>query len=247
MMKKGKIYIGTSGWHYKHWKGTFYPQDIKDAEQFSYYSRYFKTVEINNSFYRLPTLKTFTDWKKASPARFIFSVKASRYITHMKKLKADPESISNFFTNAAGLGAKLGPILFQLPPGWKVNVERFSGFLPTLPSAHRYTFEFRNQTWYTDEIYALLRKYNCAFCIYELERHLTPLQETADFIYIRLHGPGNKYQGSYTKAALKKWAQRCLDWQQQKKDVFVYFDNDQEGYAAFNALQLEELVKKLQS
>lgn len=241
-MKKGTIYIGTSGWHYKHWKGNFYPETIKEADQFSYYQQYFNTVELNNSFYMLPAAATFTGWRKASPAGFIFSVKASRYITHMKKLKADAHSIRNFFSRAGRLKEKLGPVLFQLPPRWKVNTERFADFLSRLPTGHRYTFEFRNDTWYHPDIYDLLRQYNCAFCIYELEHHLSPVEVTADFVYIRLHGPGNKYEGSYTRAALKKWAKRCLLWQQEKKDVYVYFDNDQAGYAAFNAHQLLELT-----
>lgn len=243
MRRKGKIYIGTSGWHYKHWKGTFYPRDIPDAEQFDYYSRYFDTVEINNSFYKLPAPKTFREWKDAAPARFIFSVKASRFLTHMKKLKPDAASIRKFFTRAGKLDEKLGPVLFQLPPGWKINTARLADFLKALPAGHRYTFEFRNHTWYEEEVLNLLRQYNAAFCIYHLERHLSPIAVTADFVYVRLHGPGNKYQGSYTKRALEKWATHCLQWQQQKKDVYIYFDNDQEGYAAFNAQRLLKMVK----
>lgn len=242
MKRSGKIYIGTSGWHYKHWRGTFYPADTKDAGQFRYYQQYFDTVEINNSFYKLPAPSTFQGWKKESPARFIFAVKASRFITHMKKLKADKSSIQKFFTHAGKLEEKLGPILFQLPPKWKINAGRLAEFLAVLPAGHRYTFEFRNPTWYQEEVFALLRQYNCAFCIYHLEKHLSPLEVTADFVYIRLHGPGNKYQGSYTKRALQQWATRCRSWQQQKKDVYVYFDNDQAGYAAFNAQALREMV-----
>lgn len=243
-MKKGKIYTGTSGWHYKHWKGTFYPPDIREAEQFSYYCQHFSTVEINNSFYNLPAAKTFEGWRNMTPADFIFSVKASRYITHMKKLKTAADSIRTFFSRAAKLREKLGPVLFQLPPGWNINKERFADFLHHLPAKHRYTFEFRNHSWYHEDIYELLRQYNCAFCIYELEHHLSPLEVTADFVYVRLHGPGNKYQGSYSVPALKKWAKQCLQWQKSGKDVYVYFDNDQAGYAAFNALRLTELVNK---
>ena len=241
-MKKAKIHIGTSGWHYKHWKGTFYPADIREKDQFSVYQEHFSTVEINNSFYHLPTLATFKAWRKASPANFIFSVKASRFFTHMKKLNVDASSLRPFFSQAGKLEEKLGPILFQLPPRWNINAERLRDFLEKLPTGYRYTFEFRNQSWYNEEIYAALVEHNCAFCIYELEGHISPLQVTADFVYIRLHGPGNKYQGSYSDAVLRKWAKRCLAWQQQKKDVYIYFDNDQEGYAAFNAKRLQKLV-----
>lgn len=236
------MFIGTSGWHYKHWKGTFYPADIKDSDQFSYYGKVFKTVELNNSFYHLPALSTFTEWRKSSPRDFIFSVKGSRYITHMKKLKVDKPSIRKFMSHAGRLKEKLGPILFQLPPHWKINIQRLADFLPLLPKEHRYTFEFRNPTWYVKETYELLQQYNSAFCIYELAGHLTPLQVTADFVYIRLHGPGNKYQGSYPDRTLKKWAIRCKQWQQEKKQVYIYFDNDQAGYAAFNAKRLMELM-----
>lgn len=242
MAKKGKIYIGTSGWHYKHWKGTFYPEGTKDAQQMEYYLQHFDTVEINNSFYKLPSTTTFEKWKKAVPDDFIFAIKGSRFITHMKKLKVQRENIEKFFNGTDRLENKAGPILFQLPPGWKINAERLKDFLAQLPSDYRYTFEFRNDTWYDESIYGLLRENKCAFCIYELAGHMSPMEVTADFVYIRLHGPGDKYQGTYDQATLETWANRCKDWRDEGKDVFVYFDNDQEGYAAFNAKTLKEIV-----
>jgi uncharacterized protein YecE (DUF72 family) len=242
MNKKASIHIGTSGWHYKHWKGSFYPYNIKDAEQFDQYAQHFHTVEINNSFYKLPTAQTFTAWRKAAPRGFVFAVKASRYLTHMVKLKASKDSLHMLFTRVVKLEEKLGPILFQLPPQWKVNAERLSQFLQALPAGYRYTFEFRNHTWYTEEVLDLLRQHNAAFCIYHLEGHLSPLAVTADFVYVRLHGPGNKYQGNYHAATLKKWAKYCRQWKQAKKEVYVYFDNDQAGYAAFNAQRLRQIV-----
>lgn len=241
-MKKPVIHIGTSGWHYKHWKGNFYPAAIKEAEQFNYYSGHFSTVEINNSFYKLPAPETFTEWKNMAPAGFVFAVKASRFITHMKKLNLDAKGVHKFFSHSEKLQRKLGPILFQLPPTWNLNAERLEAFISILPRGHRYTFEFRNHSWYCEEVYAILKKHNCAFCIYELEHHLSPLQITADFVYIRLHGPGNKYQGSYSASALKKWAVLCNRWRDEKKEVFVYFDNDQAGYAAKNAAALVKRI-----
>jgi len=243
MKRKGRILIGTSGWHYKHWIGTFYPAETKDAEQFPYYCRFFKTVELNNSFYHLPAPQTFTNWRKAVPSDFVFAIKGSRYITHQKKLNVEKDSIKLFFSSVKKLQEKSGPILFQLPPRWNINVERFARFLKLLPKKYRYTFEFRNHSWYAQEIYELLQMNNCAFCIYELEHHLSPIKVTADFVYMRLHGPGNKYQGSYNDEQLKKWAKQCREWQKESKDVYVYFDNDQSGYAAFNALKLQALVK----
>jgi uncharacterized protein YecE (DUF72 family) len=243
-MGKGRIYIGTSGWHYRHWIGTFYPAGTKPAQQFDYYKDHFRTVEINNSFYKLPSPETFKQWKTKSPSGFLFVVKASRYITHQKKLKDPRDSYKRFYANVKYLGNKLGPILFQLPPMWNMNIERLCDFLKALPKKFRYVFEFRNSTWYTNEVLELLRKYNCAFCIYELAGHTSPLNVTADFVYVRLHGPGEKYQGSYTKDQLKDWAARCRKWQKAGKDVFVYFDNDQRGYAAFNAETLIKLLER---
>jgi uncharacterized protein YecE (DUF72 family) len=242
-MRKGKIHIGTSGWHYKHWKGTFYPAHIKESQQFDEYRKSFSTVELNNSFYRLPTPQTFTAWRKATPKNFVFAVKGSRFITHMKKLNLDREGIKKFFTSVKNLKEKLGVILFQLPPKWKVNAARLNSFIKVLPKKYRYTFEFREHSWYNDDVYTILKKSNCAFCIYELEHHMSPMNVTADFVYVRLHGPGNKYQGSYTDDTLRQWAKRCKHWQSEGRDVFIYFDNDQEGYAAFNAVRLKELVK----
>ena len=244
---KGKIYIGTSGWHYKHWVGTFYPEGTKDSEQLSYYLRFFKSVEINNSFYRLPPPKNFKNWKTAVPDDFIFAVKGSRFISHMKKLKVEYDNIEIFFKSVRRLREKLGPILFQLPPKWKINTKRLSDFLRMLPKKHRFAFEFRNQTWYHEDIYNLLRKYNCSFCIYELEHHLSPVLTTADFVYIRLHGPDGKYAGSYSNRELKEWATRCRSWQRKGKDVYLYFDNDQLGYAAFNAKTLQKFITTVPS
>jgi uncharacterized protein YecE (DUF72 family) len=244
MKRKGNIYIGTSGWHYKHWVRTFYPAGTKDSGQLAYYIKFFKTVELNNSFYHLPPPLTFKNWRKAVPDDFVFVVKGSRYISHLKKLNVERESIKIFFNSVNKLKEKLGPILFQLPPKWNINAERLAAFLKKLPRNHLYTFEFRNPTWYDEEVYKLLRKYNCAFCIYELAGHLSPIITTADFVYIRLHGPEGKYSGNYSMQQLKNWAKKCGQWQKEGIDVYVYFDNDQLGYAAFNALTLQKIVTK---
>jgi len=240
----GKIHIGTSGWHYKHWLGTWYPEGTKAAEQFAYYRQHFDTVEINNSFYKLPSVETFTAWRKAAPRGFLYAVKASRYTTHMRKLMDPPQCYEKFMMQVVALKEKLGPILFQLPPGWKINTTRLADFLATLPKKHRYAFEFRNPTWYHEEVYALLNAYDCAFCIYELAGHLSPPQVTSSFVYVRLHGPGGKYAGSYSDAQLKSWAKKCRAYAQQGRDVFLYFDNDEAGYAAFNAQRLVEILGK---
>ncbi len=238
----GKIHIGTSGWHYKHWLGTFYPEGTKAKSQFAEYLKSFDTVELNNSFYRLPDRSTFVNWSMAVKDGFVFSVKASRFITHMKKLKDVGDSVTAFIEHASGLGANLGPILFQLPPLWKPNLQRLEEFLKVLPTGQRFTMEFRQQDWYQPGVFELLRKYNCAFCIYELDGHFSPLEVTADFVYVRLHGPGRKYQGSYSEDVLQEWSARCKVWAQDR-DVYVYFDNDEQGFAGFNARRLIELTQ----
>lgn len=242
MKKTGKIHIGTSGWNYRHWKGTFYPQGTKDKDQLAYYIEHFKTVELNSPFYRIPAPATFEKWGNAVPEDFLFAVKANRLFTHLKKLHVTEDEIEPFFSGVAKLKDKCGVILFQLPPGWKLDLERLAHFLDLLPADFRYTFEFRNPTWYDEQVYALLRKYNIAFCIYELGGHQSPVLSTADFVYIRLHGPGAKYQGSYTDEALQEWADLCREWRSEGKDVFIYFDNDQLGYAAFNAAKLRSIL-----
>jgi uncharacterized protein YecE (DUF72 family) len=247
-MPSNKIYIGTSGWLYKHWVGRFYPERSSAKQQWEFYSKHFDTIEINNSFYKLPPPAVFEDWYKNSPKKMLFAVKGNRFITHMRKLTQPEEPITRLFFSILQLKEKLGPILFQLPPKWKVNTQRLNEFLEALPTGYRYAFEFRNHTWYDEEIYQLLKEYNCAFCIYNLEKHLSPMKVTADFVYVRLHGPTEfKYQGSYTNIALKKWAKQCVAWQKEKRDVYVYFDNDQDAYAVFNALTLKQLVVNLKT
>lgn len=239
--REGKIHIGTSGWHYAHWNGTFYPPKTSQKDYLNYYLRYFRTVEINNSFYRLPSPETFSIWRKAVPDDFIFAVKASRFITHMKKLKDPQQSLERFLHQVGFLEEKLGPVLFQLPPMWNMNYERLKNFIEVLPPYYRYTFEFRNTSWYNEQVYELLKQYNMAFCSYELAGHLSPMQLTADFVYVRLHGPGEgKYQGNYSDEALQGWARQAREWKAMGKDVYIYFDNDEQGFAAFNARSLRE-------
>lgn len=210
----------------------------------AYYMRLFDTVELNNSFYKLPAPGTFSNWRSATRENFVFAVKASRFLTHNKKLKDPQNALEKFLPRAQELGAKLGPILFQLPPRWRCNVERLESFLDALPTQHRYAFEFRESSWHCAPVFEVLHRYNAAYCIYELDGFATANEITADWTYVRLHGPGGKYQGSYSDEALRVWAQQIVEWQQRLRATYVYFDNDQAGYAAENALRLKGHVGK---
>jgi uncharacterized protein YecE (DUF72 family) len=238
----GHVHIGTSGWHYAHWRGPFYPTDLAAARMLHYYADRFDTVEINNSFYRLPTTNALETWCHETSADFCFAVKASRYITHNLKLKHPRQAEQKFLSQIEILGRRLGPILFQLPPGWKINVERLDEFLRGLSHRHRYTFEFRNPTWHVPEVYDTLRRHGAALCVHEIAGFQCPIEVTADFTYVRLHGPGNRYQGDYSESSLRTWAERIRNWREELAHIFVYFDNDQSGFAAKNALQLKRMV-----
>jgi len=233
-------FIGTSGWHYKHWRSAFYPEKLPVKEWLAFYSQHMDTVELNTTFYRLPPPGAAKQWRSTVPPAFCFAAKGSRFLTHMKKLR-DPEvGVARFFERIEGLGSQLGPIVFQLPPQWPIDEARLSDFLDILPR-RRYAFEFRNATWETKAIYRLLARHNAAVCIFELDHYQSPLEITADFTYIRLHGPGGKYQGSYDDKTLHCWAKRIENWGLTAS--YIYFDNDQAGYAVKNALRLREILK----
>jgi len=235
-------HIGTSGWHYKHWVGRYYPEKTSTAKMLQHYVRDFDTVELNNSFYKLPKRETMQAWHNAVPKNFVFAVKASRFITHNLKLKNPQNALDKFLPVAEVLGEKLGPILFQTPPQWRCNVERLDEFLSLMPTHLRYAFEFREPTWMCDPVYEVLRRHNSALCIYEIAGYQTPITLTADWTYVRLHGPGGRYQGSYSDDQLAEWARRIRNWKRKGVSSYVYFDNDDSAYAAFNALTLKRMV-----
>jgi uncharacterized protein YecE (DUF72 family) len=238
----GEIWIGTSGWHYKHWKGNFYPPLLPASGMLAYYIQHFDTVELNNSFYRLPAKTSLSAWRDTTPRHFHFAVKGSRFLTHMKKLNNAEDGLKRFLDAVDVLSPKLGCILFQLPPNWEIHLDRLAAFLELLPRDRRWVFEFRNPTWDTIQTYDLLAKHNAGYCIFDLNGYLSPIQVTSDFAYIRLHGPGGKYQGSYSDAALAAWAKKIDAWRKRLSAVYVYFDNDDSGYAPRNALRLKTLL-----
>ncbi len=234
-------HIGTSGWHYPHWRGLFYPRGLAPDEWLPFYARQFSTVEVNNSFYRLPDLRTVRAWAEESPRAFRFAIKASRYITHMKKLADPTRSLERFLKVVDGFGAKRGPVLFQLPPHWHRDPKRLAAFLQALPRRLRCAFELRDPSWHDPEIFGLLRRHRAAFCIWELAGFRAPIQLTADFAYVRLHGPDAAYGGCYSRRALIQWASKIRSWP-DISEVYIFFDNDESAYAVRNALQLKALL-----
>lgn len=241
MGELGSIHIGTSGWHYKHWEGVFYPEGLATESWLGYYLEHLETVEINNTFYQLPKETTLSKWRESVPEGFVFAVKASRYITHMKKLKDPQNSVNTFLSRIETLGPNLGPILFQLPPNWHFNGERLNAFLDVLPPCRRYAFELRDPDWLNEEAYAILEEHDAAFCIYDFHGRQSPKQVTADFVYVRLHGPYGPYRGKYDAETLAGWAGAISAWRGQGRDVYCYFDNDEAGYAVQNALELRAM------
>jgi uncharacterized protein YecE (DUF72 family) len=236
--------IGTSGWHYASWHGPFYPRDVRVKDFLAYYVEQFDTAEINNSFYRLPTENAVATWRDSTPEGFLFAWKASRFITHMKRLKDIEESIALVFGRMAALGDKFGPVLFQLPPTFRADAEtreRVARTLSLVPPQHRYAFEFRHPSWYEDATFDLLRDHDAALCISDHAAAPAPWLATAGFVYVRAHGTNGRYAGSYSPETLQDWSRRIDGWRAEGRDVYVYFDNDIKSAAPGDARQLLRL------
>ena len=237
--------IGCSGWQYAHWRGDFYPASLPASRWFAHYARTFDTVEINNSFYRLPAAETFAKWREQAPAGFLYAVKASRFLTHMKKLK-DPEApLDLFFDNARHLEPRLGPVLYQLPPRWPLNLERLAHFLEVLPlrlaTRVRHAIEFREPSWYDERVFTLLRAHGAALCLHDMPGSATEQVMVGPFVYVRFHG-ATKYAGRYEDARLDRWADWLAARWQDGADVFAYFNNDVGGHAPRDAVRLRDRI-----
>ncbi len=244
----GTICIGTSGWNYRHWwDGVFYPKEVKQKAWLEYYARFFDTVEINSTFYRLPLEKTVENWHSRVPPDFTYIVKASRIITHLKKLQDAEEIIGTFLNLCAGFKEKLGAVLFQTPPSMKADAERLSRTIDII-RGHRHigsvrvVFEFRNTSWFADEIYRILAGTNTCLCFSDMPGLETEDPVTADFVYVRRHGASGRYSGCYSEEDLKTEARAIRKWAKDQKDVYVYYNNDIGGHAVRNALRLKELL-----
>ena len=237
-------YIGTSGWHYKHWSGGFYPAGLPPKDWLPYYAGRFNTVEINASFYRLPLETTFANWRQTVPSGFCFAVKASRFITHIRRLKDSREPLNTFIERASNLKESLGPLLFQLPPGLHRDDERLIAFLELLNRDLRHVFEFRHISWMDEAVFNLLRKYHAGFCIFDMPGLASPFITTSDFAYIRFHGKGDLYSGSYPESELAGWAEKIKSLPPGIKTVYVYFNNDAGGFAVDNARTLRSYLTR---
>lgn len=235
-----RVFIGTSGWNYDHWRGPFYPEGLAKARWLQHYARTFATVEVNATFYRSMRAATFEKWRSSTPDGFIWSVKASRFITHIKRLRDIQEPLGRFMESLMPLGDKLGPILFQLPPSLAFDAGLVRALSGMLPPGRRYTIEARHESWTSQEAFTCLKEGTIAWCISDTAGRY-PYREavTSEFIYIRLHGSKRLYASCYTDDELKAWAEKIRSW---GRDVYIYFDNDSMGYAPINAIRLGELL-----
>jgi len=238
-----RYWISTSGWSYANWRGAFYPRGLRSGDWLGYYARHLASVEINATFYRPPRPAMLAGWAEKTPADFVFAVKVWRAISHFKRLRGCDQALADFLERIRPLGAKAGPLLIQLPPRFARDPERLAAFLAMVPRGRRFAFEFRDPSWHTDEIFELLARHNAAFCPFELGGARAPRVATADFVYVRLHGPAAPYQGAYTEAALRDWAGWLRARMAEGRDAYVYFDNtDEANHAVRDAMALARLM-----
>lgn len=245
----GRCFIGTSGYVYKHWRGLFYPQALPARDWLAYYAARFETVELNNPFYRLPTKAVFAAWRRTVPPGFIFAVKASRYLTHLKRLKQPSDPVRRFLTRAAALEGTLGPVLFQLPGQFHVDVDRLRRFLRVLGRqryvpALRAVLEVRHESWLVPDVFDLLTRANVALCLQDWRAAPVTAPVTADFVYIRRHGTTHRYGGSYSDGMLRGDARQIAEWLREGRDVYAYFNNDGNAYAVRNAERLRQFLQR---
>jgi uncharacterized protein YecE (DUF72 family) len=239
-----RTFIGTSGWSYDGWRGLFYPEGVPKKQWLGWYATQFQTTEINGSFYRTPSLEAVRAWRDQSPKDFLFAWKASKFITHWKRLGENSvNSIALMQTRLEALAPKVGAVLFQLPPHFSKDCARLASFLEMLPRHYPYAFEFRHQSWYHDEVFELLRKHDVSLCLSDHHDAPAPWEVTAQHVYIRGHGPGGRYKDNYPAATLRSWVRRIARWREQRRPVFVYFDNDQKSAAPADARRLLDMLE----
>lgn len=246
--RPGTLAIGTAGWAYDSWRTVLYPSDLPKSDWLTFYSSQFASTEINSSFYRTPTFKAVAAWHDQTPGTFTFAWKASKFITHWKRLTQNCEnSIALMQSRLEVLGPKLAVVLFQLPPRFSKDTVRLSDFLEMLPTRYRYAFEFRDKSWFTADVFDTLRHYDVALCVSDHADAPGPWHATARHVYVRGHGPAGNYRGRYSTRALRQWAKIALAWLNEGRDVFIYFDNDQKAAAPIDAEHLLKIMKQIRS
>jgi uncharacterized protein YecE (DUF72 family) len=237
-----EIRVGTSGWFYDHWRGKFYPDKLAKNKWFEHYAQHFDTVELNNTFYRLPKEKTVENWRSKAPKDFVFVVKANRYITHIKRLKDTAEEVKRFFDVMGLLGGNLGPVLYQLPPSLQKDFELLESFVKLLPSKRIAVFEFRHKSWYEADTLELLDKHGVGFCVHDMAGKETSKVVTGNLIYVRFHGTSGRYSGNYTETMLRDWAKWISEAAGGAHAIYAYFNNDIGGHAINNAKTLRSIL-----
>jgi uncharacterized protein YecE (DUF72 family) len=239
------IRIGCSGWVYPHWRSVFYPENLAVKNWFAFYADHFDTVEVNNSFYRLPTSETFDAWRSQAPPGFHYAVKANRFLTQAKKLRDCEEPLGRMMVHFRHLQSAIGPILYQLPPRFRLNIERLERFLELIPQEVTNVFEFRDASWHVDEVFDLLERHGASFCTHDMIGMKVPCLAVGPAAYVRLHGGEGKYWGRYSDERLLRWAEWLVEQKRRGKDTWVYFNNDIDGHAVHDAMTLKALIAQL--
>jgi uncharacterized protein YecE (DUF72 family) len=237
-----RIRIGCSGWNYRHWRGRFYPEGLPQKRWFEFYAEHFDTVEINNSFYRLPKAETFEKWRDQAPPGFCYAVKANRFLTQAKKLKDCEEPLGRMMAPVRALGDRLGPILYQLPPRFRINLERLEDFLKLAPKGAISVFEFRDRSWYAPETFALLDRYGASFCVHDMAGSASERIAVGPIAYVRFHGGAGKYWGRYADESLVSWVDWMVAQAKSGRPVWAYFNNDIDAHAIDDAQTLKAMI-----
>ena len=239
------VYIGTSGWQYRDWRGSFYPEKMAQKDWLEYYCRHFRTLELNNSFYHLPPAKAFADWRRRTPDGFVMAVKISRFLTHVKKLNEPREPVERFLDRARELGPRLGPVLVQLPPRFHAVPERLEETLALVPASIRVAVEFRDPSWFSDEVREILERHQAALVLADSPRRRQPDWRTAGWGFVRFHEGRATPRPCYGEPALRAWAEKLAGTYRPGEDVYVYFNNDHNGCAVRDAGVFENLCREV--
>ncbi|MBN1152287.1 MAG: DUF72 domain-containing protein [Dehalococcoidia bacterium] len=239
---KQRVLVGCSGWQYAHWRGVLYPDGLPQRRWLQHYSATFPTVEVNSTFYRLPAEETLLRWLTFVNAGFVFAVKGSRFVTHMRRINGVKAAVAEFCARVRILGDALGPVLWQLPPSLSRDEVLLRQFVEVLPAQMRHAIEFRHESWWRPEVFGLLHDYGIALCLVDMPGACCPITSTAPFVYVRFHGPERLYGGRYSESALALWATQLTSVAGAATDLYVYFNNDDEGFAVENALTMSRLL-----